>query len=34
MTKDKIKEILTQAQTIAVVGHSDKPHRTSYQVAQ
>lgn len=34
MTKDKIKEILTQAQTIAVVGHSDKPQRTSYQIAQ
>jgi hypothetical protein len=24
---------LDQAQVIAVVGHSDKPHRTSYQIA-
>lgn len=25
--------ILKEARTIAVVGHSDKPHRTSYQIA-
>lgn len=29
-----LREILQGAQTIAVVGHSDKPHRTSYQIAQ
>ncbi|MDZ7952476.1 CoA-binding protein [Nostoc sp. DedQUE09] len=27
-------EVLTQAKTIAVVGHSDKRDRTSYQIAQ
>lgn len=27
-------KVLTQAKTIAVVGHSDKRHRTSYQIAQ
>ena len=27
-------KVLTQAKTIAVVGHSDKPQRTSYQIAQ
>lgn len=27
-------QVLTQAKAIAVVGHSDKPHRTSYQIAQ
>ena len=31
---DKMHEILSEAKTIAVVGHSDKPHRTSYQIAQ
>ena len=31
---DKMREILSEAKTIAVVGHSDKPHRTSYQIAQ
>ena len=25
-------QVLTQTQVIAVVGHSDKPHRTSYQI--
>jgi hypothetical protein len=29
-----LTEILTQARVIAVVGHSDKPSRTSYQIAQ
>lgn len=29
-----IRQILTEACTIAVVGHSDQPHRTSYQIAQ
>ena len=26
-------DLLDRAQVIAVVGHSDKPHRTSYQIA-
>lgn len=26
-------EMLTNARVIAVVGHSDQPHRTSYQIA-
>ncbi|MEH1943434.1 MAG: CoA-binding protein [Nostoc sp.] len=29
-----LREVLTQAKTIAVVGHSDKRGRTSYQIAQ
>ena len=29
-----MKQVLSQAKTIAVVGHSDKPERTSYQIAQ
>ncbi|QLE43550.1 CoA-binding protein [Nostoc sp. C052] len=29
-----LHEVLIQAKTIAVVGHSDKRHRTSYQIAQ
>jgi len=29
-----MKQVLSQAKTIAVVGHSDKAHRTSYQIAQ
>jgi hypothetical protein len=29
-----IKQLLKDAQTIAVVGHSNKPDRTSYQIAQ
>lgn len=29
-----MREVLKQAKIIAVVGHSDKPHRTSYQIAQ
>ena len=32
---DRFKQdILTNSQVIAVVGHSDKPDRTSYQIAQ
>jgi hypothetical protein len=30
----KLRSRLEQAKTIAVVGHSDKPQRTSYQIAQ
>jgi len=29
-----LRKVLTQAKTIAVVGYSDKRHRTSYQIAQ
>ncbi|WP_414516131.1 CoA-binding protein [Nostoc sp. PCC 9305] len=29
-----LREVLIQAKTIAVVGHSDKRYRTSYQIAQ
>ncbi|NJK49922.1 CoA-binding protein [Candidatus Gracilibacteria bacterium] len=29
-----LRDILSNAKTIAVVGHSDKPFRTSYQIAQ
>ena len=29
----QIKDILQQAKTVAVVGHSDNPGRTSYQIA-
>ena len=29
-----MKQVLTQAKTIALVGHSDNPDRTSYQIAQ
>lgn len=29
-----IRDILSQSRVIAVVGHSDKPDRTSYQIAQ
>ncbi|MEH2170107.1 MAG: CoA-binding protein [Nostoc sp.] len=29
-----LREVLIQAKTIAVVGHSDKRERTSYQIAQ
>jgi uncharacterized protein len=35
MPNDKaLRDILSNAKTIAVVGHSDKPSRTSYQIAQ
>jgi predicted CoA-binding protein len=33
-TKDEIKKLLDESKTIAVVGLSDKPHRTSYQVSK
>lgn len=33
-TDDALKQILQETKTIALVGHSDKPDRTSYQVAQ
>jgi len=29
-----MKQVLSQAKTIAVVGHSDKSYRTSHQIAQ
>jgi uncharacterized protein len=31
---DAIRELLRNARVIAVVGHSDRPQRTSYQIAQ
>lgn len=31
---DVIESILSNSRTIAVVGHSDKPQRTSYQIAK
>jgi predicted CoA-binding protein len=31
---DAMPEVLTHARVIAVVGHSDKPERTSYRIAQ
>ncbi|MEF3310173.1 CoA-binding protein [Paenibacillus sp. GYB004] len=33
-SRDRIKELLQQTKTIAVVGLSDKPDRTSYMVSQ
>ncbi len=27
-------DVLTSTKVIAIIGHSDKPHRTSYQIAQ
>ena len=30
---DKIRDLLTNARTVAVVGHSENPARTSYQIA-
>ena len=33
MNDQQIEELLTSAQTIAVVGHSADPSRTSYQIA-
>ena len=29
-----MRDVLTNAKVIAVVGHSDKPDRTSYRIAQ
>ena len=34
ISDDTLREILTQAKVIAVVGYSDDPSRTSYQVGQ
>ena len=31
---DAVRELLRHARVIAVVGHSDRPARTSYQIAQ
>lgn len=31
---EKMRHLLETARTIAVVGHSDKPYRTSYQIAE
>lgn len=31
---DSMREVLSEAKTIAVVGHSDNAMRTSYQIAQ
>lgn len=31
---DQIRDLLATARVIAVVGHSDKPYRTSYQIAK
>lgn len=31
--QNELRRILETARVIAVVGHSDKPHRTSYQIA-
>ena len=31
---DSLRQLLADAKVIAVVGHSDKPHRTSYRIAQ
>jgi predicted CoA-binding protein len=30
----KLSEMLSDSKVVAVVGHSDKPYRTSYQIAQ
>jgi predicted CoA-binding protein len=32
--RSDLKELLERAKVIAVVGHSDKPHRTSYRIGQ
>lgn len=34
LNDDALRKLLSNARVIAVVGHSDKPHRTSYQIAQ
>lgn len=34
MTIDEQRELLESAHVIAVVGHSDSPHRTSYRIAR
>lgn len=33
-TDDQMKKMLRESKVVAVVGHSDKPFRTSYQIAQ
>ncbi|MGP4059945.1 CoA-binding protein [Halobacillus sp. H74] len=33
-SNEEIKKVLEESKTIAVVGLSDKPHRTSYQVSE
>lgn len=33
-TQDELRTLLQNARTIAVVGHSDKPYRTSYRIAR
>jgi predicted CoA-binding protein len=34
VTDTALRGLLTEARVIAVVGHSDQPHRTSYRIAQ
>jgi hypothetical protein len=34
LNADGMREVLQRSKVIAVVGHSDKPHRTSYRIAQ
>ncbi len=34
MNDTHMRDLLKNAKVIAVVGHSDKPHRTSYRIAQ
>jgi len=34
MNDEAMRALLAKARVIAVVGYSDKPHRTSYQIAQ
>lgn len=34
LTDTQMRELLTRSKVIAVVGHSDNPDRTSYQIAQ
>lgn len=34
MNTEEMRTILKQARVIAIVGHSDKPERTSYQIGQ
>lgn len=34
LNDQEMRRVLREARVIAVVGHSDKPHRTSYQIGQ
>jgi uncharacterized protein len=34
LTNDQMRDLLAHSRVIAVVGHSDNPGRTSYQIAQ